>query len=104
MIDVEKKILILTSIMLIILISVASIYFKMKYDEKENKNQYTIKNNKRITLYLKHNTKEPNTIKSVHFTKLETSPMGSAVIEGYINENKKMILLPMHHLKITFNL
>ncbi|HDY9457910.1 TPA: DUF1433 domain-containing protein, partial [Staphylococcus argenteus] len=43
----------------------------------------------RITLYLKHNTKEPNTIKSVHFTKLETSPMGSAVIEGYINENKK---------------
>ncbi|WP_435594229.1 DUF1433 domain-containing protein, partial [Staphylococcus aureus] len=30
----------------------------------------------------KHNTKEPNTIKSVHFTKLETSPMGSAVIEG----------------------
>ncbi|WP_404969036.1 DUF1433 domain-containing protein [Staphylococcus aureus] len=43
----------------------------------------------RITLYLKHNTKEPNTIKSVHFTNLETSPMGSAVIEGYINENKK---------------
>ena len=30
--------------------------------------------------------------------------MGGAVIEGYINENKKMILLPMHHLKITFNL
>ncbi|HDA2309859.1 TPA: DUF1433 domain-containing protein, partial [Staphylococcus aureus] len=29
------------------------------------------------------------TIKSVHFTNLETSPMGSAVIEGYINENKK---------------
>ncbi|MBR9328029.1 DUF1433 domain-containing protein, partial [Staphylococcus aureus] len=43
----------------------------------------------RITLYLKHNTIEPNTIKSVHFTKLETSPMGSAVIEGYINENKE---------------
>ncbi|MBU7062228.1 DUF1433 domain-containing protein, partial [Staphylococcus aureus] len=31
----------------------------------------------------------PNTIKSVHFTNLETSPMGSAVIEGYINENKE---------------
>ncbi|NFY74568.1 DUF1433 domain-containing protein, partial [Staphylococcus aureus] len=43
----------------------------------------------RITLYLKHNTKETNTIKSVHFTNLETSPMGSAVIEGYINENKE---------------
>ncbi|HDA1770934.1 TPA: DUF1433 domain-containing protein [Staphylococcus aureus] len=77
----KKKILILTSIILIILISVAGIHFKMKYDEKEQQ--------ERITLYLKHNTIEPNTIKSVHFTKLETSPMGSAVIEGYINENKE---------------
>ena len=31
----KKKILILTSIMLIILISVAGIYLKVKYDEKE---------------------------------------------------------------------
>ncbi|HCZ1607622.1 TPA: DUF1433 domain-containing protein [Staphylococcus aureus] len=86
----KKKILILTSIMLIILISVASIYFKMKYDEKEKqKSIYYKEQQERITLYLKHNTKEPNTIKSVNFTKLETSPMGSAVIEGYINENKK---------------
>ncbi|HCY7658759.1 TPA: DUF1433 domain-containing protein [Staphylococcus aureus] len=86
----KKKILILTSIMLIILISVASIYFKMKYDEKEKqKSIYYKEQQERITLYLKHNTIEPNTIKSVHFTKLETSPMGSAVIEGYINENKE---------------
>ncbi|HDY9426635.1 TPA: DUF1433 domain-containing protein [Staphylococcus argenteus] len=86
----KKKILILTSIMLIILISVAGIYFKMKYDEKEKqKSIYYKEQQARITLYLKHNTIEPNTIKSVHFTKLETSPMGSAVIEGYINENKK---------------
>ncbi|WJC91222.1 DUF1433 domain-containing protein [Staphylococcus aureus] len=86
----KKKILILTSIMLIILISVASIYFKMKYDEKEKqKSIYYKGQQERITLYLKHNTKEPNTIKTVHFTKLETSPMGDAVIEGYINENKK---------------
>ncbi|HEI7438996.1 TPA: DUF1433 domain-containing protein [Staphylococcus aureus] len=86
----KKKILILTSIMLIILISVTSIYFKMKYDEKEKqKSIYYKGQQERITLYLKHNTKEPNTIKTVHFTKLETSPMGDAVIEGYINENKK---------------
>ncbi|HHO5545210.1 TPA: DUF1433 domain-containing protein [Staphylococcus aureus] len=86
----KKKILILTSIMLIILISVASIYFKMKYDEKEKqKSIYYKEQQARITLYLKRNTIEPNTIKSVHFTKLETSPMGSAVIEGYINENKE---------------
>ncbi|MFK3268389.1 DUF1433 domain-containing protein [Staphylococcus aureus] len=86
----KKKILILTSIMLIILISVAGIHFKMKYDEKEKQKAiYYKEQQERITLYLKHNTKEPNTIKSVHFTNLETSPMGSAVIEGYINENKK---------------
>ncbi|HDD0307871.1 TPA: DUF1433 domain-containing protein [Staphylococcus aureus] len=86
----KKKILILTSIMLIILISVAGIHFKMKYDEKEKQKAIYYKEQQaRITLYLKHNTKEPNTIKSVHFTNLETSPMGSAVIEGYINENKK---------------
>ena len=86
----KKKILILTSIMLIILISVASIYFKMKYDEKEKqKSIYYKEQQERITLYLKHNTKEPNTIKSVHFTSLKTGPMGDAVIEGYINENKE---------------
>ncbi|HCU9905445.1 TPA: DUF1433 domain-containing protein [Staphylococcus aureus] len=86
----KKKILILTNIMLIILISVAGIYFKMKYDEKEKqKSIYYKEQQERITLYLKRNTIEPNTIKSVHFTNLETSPMGSAMIEGYINENKK---------------
>ncbi|HCX2640942.1 TPA: hypothetical protein PT471_002836, partial [Staphylococcus aureus] len=53
----KKKILILTSIMLIILISVASIYFKMKYDEKEKqKALYYKEQQERITLYLKHNT------------------------------------------------
>ncbi|MBR9085637.1 DUF1433 domain-containing protein [Staphylococcus aureus] len=86
----KKKILILTSIMLIILIIIVCIYFKMKYDEKEKQKAiYYKEQQERITLYLKHNTIEPNTIKSVHFTNLETSPMGSAVIEGYINENKK---------------
>ncbi|HAR5006198.1 TPA: DUF1433 domain-containing protein [Staphylococcus aureus] len=86
----KKKILILTSIILIILINVAGIHFKMKYDEKEKqKSIYYKEQQARITLYLKHNTKEPNTMKSVHFTSLKTGPMGDAVIEGYINENKK---------------
>ncbi|MFH6467035.1 DUF1433 domain-containing protein [Staphylococcus aureus] len=86
----KKKILILTSIILIILINVAGIHFKMKYDEKEKQKAIYYKEQQaRITLYLKHNTKEPNTMKSVHFTSLKTGPMGDAVIEGYINENKK---------------
>ncbi|MBE5660455.1 DUF1433 domain-containing protein [Staphylococcus sp. SS87] len=86
----KKKILILTSIILIILINVAGIHFKMKYDEKEKQKAiYYKEQQERITLYLKHNTKEPNTIKTVHFTSLKTGPMGDAVIEGYINESKK---------------
>ncbi|HDG5514270.1 TPA: DUF1433 domain-containing protein [Staphylococcus aureus] len=101
----KKKILILTSIMLIILISVASIYFKMKYDEKEKqKSIYYKEQQARITLYLKHNTIEPNTIKSVHFTKLETSPMGSAVIEGYINENKEDDASPENNFQFVGDL
>ena len=98
----KKKILILTSIMLIILISVAGIYLKVKYDEKEKQKAiYYKEQQERITLYLKHNTKEPNTIKSVHFTSLKRGPMGDAVIEGYINENKKADFVaygsPEHH-------
>ncbi|MDT3926805.1 DUF1433 domain-containing protein [Staphylococcus aureus] len=100
----KKKILILTSIMLIILISVAGIYLKVKYDEKQ-KSIYYKEQQERITLYLKHNTKEPNTIKSVHFTSLKTGPMGDAVIEGYINENKKADFVaygsPEHHYQFT---
>ncbi|CAC7113827.1 Protein of uncharacterised function (DUF1433) [Staphylococcus aureus] len=102
----KKKILILTSIMLIILISVAGIYLKVKYDEKEKqKSIYYKEQQERITLYLKHNTKEPNTIKSVLFTSLKTGPMGDAVIEGYINENKKADFVaygsPEHHYQFT---
>ncbi|WP_430321433.1 DUF1433 domain-containing protein [Staphylococcus aureus] len=92
--------------MLIILISVAGIYLKVKYDEKEKqKSIYYKEQQERITLYLKHNTKEPNTIKSVHFTSLKTGPMGDAVIEGYINENKKADFVaygsPEHHYQFT---
>ncbi len=62
----------------------------MKYDEKaKQKEIYYKEQQERITLYLKYNTKKPNTIKSVHFTSLEQGPMGDAVIEGYINNNKE---------------
>ncbi|UXV55509.1 DUF1433 domain-containing protein [Staphylococcus aureus] len=86
----KKHVFIIIGVILCICIVATVIHFKMKYDEKEKQKVIYYKEQQaRITLYLKHNTKEPNTIKSVHFTKLETSPMGSAVIEGYINENKK---------------
>ncbi|HDE7063669.1 TPA: DUF1433 domain-containing protein [Staphylococcus aureus] len=86
----KKHVFIIVGVILCICIVATVIHFKMKYDEKEKQKAIYYKEQQaRITLYLKHNTKEPNTIKSVHFTKLETSPMGSAVIEGYINENKK---------------
>ncbi|MCC9107537.1 DUF1433 domain-containing protein [Staphylococcus aureus] len=86
----KKHVFINIGVILCICIVSTVMHFKMKYDEKEKQKAIYYKEQQaRITLYLKHNTKEPNTIKSVHFTNLETSPMGSAVIEGYINENKK---------------
>ena len=103
MVKCPKHVFIIIGGILCICIVATVIHFKMKYDEKEKQKAIYYKEQQaRITLYLKHNTKEPNTIKSVHFTKLETSPMGSAVIEGYINENKKMILLLMHHPENNF--
>ncbi|HCY7816223.1 TPA: DUF1433 domain-containing protein [Staphylococcus aureus] len=86
----KKHVFIIIGVILCICIVATVIYLKVKYDEKEKQKAiYYKEQQERITLYLKHNTEEPNNIKSVHFTKLETSPMGSAVIEGYINENKK---------------
>ncbi|HCZ1518855.1 TPA: DUF1433 domain-containing protein, partial [Staphylococcus aureus] len=58
-------------------------------EKEKQKAIYYKEQQERITLYLQHNTKEPNTIKSVHLTSLKRGPMGDAVIEGYINENKK---------------
>ncbi|MBR9080565.1 DUF1433 domain-containing protein [Staphylococcus aureus] len=86
----KKHVFVIIGVILCICIVASVIYLKVKYDEKEKQKAiYYKEQQERITLYLQHNTIEPNTIKSVHFTKLETSPMGSAVIEGYINENKK---------------
>lgn len=86
----KKHVFIIIGIILCICIVATVIYLKVKHDEKEKqKALYYKEQQERITLYLKHNTIEPNTIKSVHFTNLEASPMGSAVIEGYINENKE---------------
>lgn len=86
----KKHVFIIIGVILCICIVATVIYLKVKYDEKEKqKALYYKEQQERITLYLKHNTKEPNTIKTVHFTSLKTEPMGDAVIEGYINENKK---------------
>lgn len=86
----KKHVFIIIGVILCICIFASVIYLKVKYDEKEKQKAiYYKEQQERITLYLKHNTKEPNTIKTVHFTSLKRGPMGDAVIEGYINENKK---------------
>ena len=101
----QKHVFIIIGVILCIRIVATVIYLKVKYDEKrKTKAIYYKEQQERITLYLKHNTKEPNTIKSVHFTSLKTGPMGDAVIEGYINENKKLILLHMGLQNIIINL
>ncbi|HDF5896946.1 TPA: DUF1433 domain-containing protein [Staphylococcus aureus] len=86
----KKHVFIIIGVILCICIVASVIYLKVKYDEKEKQKAiYYKEQQERITLYLNHNTKEPNTIKTVHFTSLKRGPMGDAVIEGYINENKE---------------
>ncbi|UTH12356.1 DUF1433 domain-containing protein [Macrococcoides canis] len=86
----SKKILIIFTIIMSLCLITGGVYFKMKNDTREKEKEVYIKEQKeRITLYLKYNTKEPNTIKKVDFTKVEVGPMGDVIFEGYINDNKK---------------
>ncbi|MDG5409050.1 DUF1433 domain-containing protein, partial [Staphylococcus aureus] len=71
----KKHVFVIIGVILCICIVATVIYLKVKYDEKQ-KAIYYKEQQERITLYLKHNTKEPNTIKSVHFTSLKRGPMG----------------------------
>ncbi|MCU7557743.1 DUF1433 domain-containing protein [Macrococcus capreoli] len=85
----KKKILALIIVILSACIIAGGVYFKMKYDESEKQKSIFYKEQQEcITLYLKYNTKEPNTIKSVKFINVSNTPMGSVVFEGYINDNK----------------
>ncbi|UBH10760.1 DUF1433 domain-containing protein [Macrococcus armenti] len=85
---IKKKTAIILSVILCLIITGS--YFKMKHDEREREKESYIKEQKeRISLYLKYNTKEPNTIKKVNFTKVEVGPMGDVIFDGYINGNKK---------------
>ncbi|UEX90101.1 DUF1433 domain-containing protein [Staphylococcus ratti] len=99
----KKHILILISIIFLILITIGGVYLKMKHDEQEKiKQAYYKEQQERITLYLKYNTKEPNTIKSVHFTNLEESPMGNIFIEGYINNDPKATFSTLNRAEDRF--
>ena len=86
----KKHIFMILGIILSLCIISGGVYLKMKHDEREKQKEiYYKEQQERITLYLKHNTKEANTIKSVHFTSLKLGPMGDAVIKGNINKNEK---------------
>ncbi|AMG64633.1 MULTISPECIES: DUF1433 domain-containing protein [Staphylococcus] len=86
----KKHIFMILGIILSLCIISGGVYLKMKHDEREKQKEiYYKEQQERITLFLKYNTKEANTIKSVHFTSLKQGPMGDAVIKGYINNNKK---------------
>ncbi|MGK0554123.1 DUF1433 domain-containing protein [Macrococcus capreoli] len=86
----KKIFFIVFSIIMSICLIIGGVHFKMKYDEREKEKEVYYKEQKeRITLYLKYNTKEPDTIKNVDFTKVEVGPMGDVIFDGYINGNKK---------------
>ncbi|UBH08273.1 DUF1433 domain-containing protein [Macrococcus armenti] len=90
----KKNILIVFSIIMSICLIIGGVYFKMKNDAREKEKElYYKEQQERITLYLKYNTKESNTIKKVDFTNVKVGPMGDVVFEGYINNNKEDVFV-----------
>ncbi|MBN6824980.1 DUF1433 domain-containing protein [Staphylococcus caprae] len=82
----KKIILILITLFGIVLI-IGGIYFKMKYDEKKEKEQqyYDVQKG-RIELFMKHNVKG---YKTIHFSEMKRNPMDGYDISGYINNDKE---------------
>ncbi|MHD0398042.1 DUF1433 domain-containing protein [Staphylococcus simulans] len=80
----KKLIIIVLATMLVIILVMKAWDWKVKHDEEQ---AYFDVQKKRVTLYMKYNLKE---FKSITFTKTSTNPMGSKVIDGYVNGDKNM--------------
>ncbi|MHD0398040.1 DUF1433 domain-containing protein [Staphylococcus simulans] len=80
----KKLLIIVLSTMLVIIIIMKGWDWKVKHDEEQ---AYFNVQKKRVTLYMKYNLKE---YKSITFTKTGTGPMGTKILEGYVNGNKNM--------------
>ena len=60
---------------------------------KNKKENYIMTQEKRIDLYFKHNLKNYQTMKINNFKK---SPMKGYFIDGYINDDKSLVVLPLN--------
>ncbi|WP_162912175.1 DUF1433 domain-containing protein [Staphylococcus sp. EZ-P03] len=80
----HKIFLIIFSTLGFIFLILGGIHHKLTVDEDQ---KIFNEQEKRITLYLKYNTK---VFKNVTFTKRDMTPMGSYVIDGYMNNDQKM--------------
>ncbi|EES40777.1 hypothetical protein HMPREF0793_1464 [Staphylococcus caprae M23864:W1] len=84
----NKKLILIFIVLISIILIVGSIYFKMKYDDKEEKEQkYYDEQKERITLYMRYNVKG---FKSIKFTEIKKNPMDGYDIKGYLNDDKKI--------------
>jgi len=86
--NLNKKMFLILCTLLSILLIIGGVYFKMKYEEKKEKEQQYFNGQKeRIELFMKYNVKG---YKTIHFTKIERNPMDGYDISGYINNDKKL--------------
>ncbi|OHO71005.1 hypothetical protein HMPREF2580_09365 [Staphylococcus sp. HMSC036D05] len=84
----SKKIILILIILVGIILIVGSIYFKLKYDnKKEKEQQYYDEQKERITLYMRYNVKG---FKSIKFTEIRKNPMDGYDIKGYLNGDKNI--------------
>lgn len=69
-----------------ILIIFGGVYYKMQYDEaKKAEQKYFDEQKERITLYMKYNVKN---YESVTFTDINQNPMSGYAFYGYVNNDK----------------
>lgn len=95
----NKKIILIFIILISIGLIVGGVYFKMKYEEKKEKEQqYYNEQKERIRLYMKYNVKK---YKDVTFTNVEENPLDGYDISGYVNHNKKAHFTA--HLRLNEN-
>ena len=95
----NKKVILIFSILISIGLIVGVFYLKVKNDkEKEIKQQYYDEQKQRITLYMKYNVKK---YKDVTFTNVEENPLDGYDISGYVNHNKKAHFTA--HLRLNEN-
>ncbi len=92
----RTKIIILIIVLIVTILSILGGYLYMQHQEQEKNQAFFNDQKEKITIYLKHNIPDFNT---VTFTNEEFNPIGTS-IDGYINNDKNLSFTAGKDVKI----